>query len=140
MPADRLPFEVQARALGERRLSEFFERNAHLHAMTMALNMSVLTAPATGYSDECMRAIATDAQDLAQSAQQFAEWAKALAADWGAQRVGHRVLTRARAEELWGPDPQKWATWFCTACGQFNSGWTVECGRCEAARLESDGV
>jgi hypothetical protein len=43
-------------------------------------------------------------------------------------------LTRDDAERLWGPDPQLWPTWFCTACGQFHSGWSLECGRCGEGR------
>lgn len=35
----------------------------------------------------------------------------------------------------WGPDPQTWPGWFCPNCGQRNSGWALECGRCEGHRL-----
>jgi hypothetical protein len=35
----------------------------------------------------------------------------------------------------WGDDPQAWPGWFCPNCEQRNSGWALECGRCERPRV-----
>lgn len=45
-----------------------------------------------------------------------------------------RVVTYEVAVDRWGPDPQTWPAWECPNCSQRNSGWALECGRCEAAR------
>lgn len=38
-----------------------------------------------------------------------------------------------QAREAWGEDPALWPSWFCK-CGQRNTGWSMECGRCEKPR------
>lgn len=40
------------------------------------------------------------------------------------------------AEAAWGPDPQAWPAWDCAVCPeqQRNTGWSLECGRCQSPR------
>lgn len=42
---------------------------------------------------------------------------------------------RTILEALFGPEPRDWPAWSCSSCGQRNSGWTTECGRCDFRRL-----
>lgn len=44
------------------------------------------------------------------------------------------ALSYDDAVRIWGEDPQRWPVWVCTACPQFNSGWALECGRCQRGR------
>jgi hypothetical protein len=58
-----------------------------------------------------------------------------------AQRRGHDLAyqpwRRLEAEQRWGPDPQAWPAWECSTCGQRNSGWCLECGRCQSGRFDN---
>jgi hypothetical protein len=41
---------------------------------------------------------------------------------------------RDQLAERYGPDPERWPSWWCGRCGQRNAGWVAECGRCERQR------
>jgi hypothetical protein len=36
-------------------------------------------------------------------------------------------------------DPKTWPAWWCQECGQKNSGWARDCGRCDTRRPNPDG-
>jgi hypothetical protein len=89
MASPRLPIDAQRRNLGERRLQEHMENNALMNFMLLTLNMGILTAPQTGYSDEALDTIKVDASDLRKTAETMASWAEDLADHWRAQRQEH---------------------------------------------------
>lgn len=80
------PISAQRASLGRARLDEFMQANAMLHFNTLALVMSIASAPNAKYADEVLDAIVTDAHDLVDAANTLATFASCLARDWRAQR------------------------------------------------------
>jgi hypothetical protein len=78
--------DPQRRALGERRMNEFFEHNSTLQFMTLAIGLTIAAIPGHNYSDEGLQALRDDAEDLRKAANEYADWAVQLAGDWRAQR------------------------------------------------------
>lgn len=78
---------AQRRALGEERMGRYIEGNGLVQANLMSLNMSVNFAPGTGYTEEALAAVRTDANDFEREAKKYAAFCRRLADEWGAQRV-----------------------------------------------------
>jgi hypothetical protein len=79
-------FDPLREALGRERLEQFIEGHAKVQAMTLFLVMSTTTMPRTGYSDEAIDAMKTDADDVRKAADEWASFCETLADQWLQQR------------------------------------------------------
>lgn len=73
--------------LGRERVERFVQGQATLQAMALFLVMAVTTAPRTGYSDEALAILISDAEDLRNAAGEWADGCVELAEVWRRQRA-----------------------------------------------------
>lgn len=91
------PLQSQLDALGVQRFEEFVTCHATLQAMTLCLVVSLTSGRGCDYSDECLEAIAHDADDMLIAARSFQTWAHELAHAWRQERIDKSLLWAGRA-------------------------------------------
>lgn len=72
--------------LGRQRLEAFVQGHGEVQAMALFLVMAVTTAPRAHYSDEALDALLSDAEDLRDVANRWADGCRELAEQWRRQR------------------------------------------------------
>lgn len=78
---------AQRRALGEERLGRYMELNGLIQFHLQSLNLAINFAPGTGYANEALDVILSDADDFERAAKQYAAFARRLSKEWRQQRV-----------------------------------------------------